>query len=862
MSAKDAKSSQSAAVYGALNIVVQIEGDGNSITVGRPHLTLIPPRNRAREIRTEIDLLNAYCRSIALVGRDADMQSLWEWLHSNRPVAVRTLKGRAGAGKTRIAIELIERLNTEKAGQWWAGFVGGREMRRFAAQQNLSDWGWARPTLVVVDYAASLIEPLREWLRDLAQNPARNGGRPLRLLLLEREAAAGEGWLQVLCSGGQSELNVPDLFDPLEPKRLDQLDKLEKRRAVLSKMLIESAKLVKCSPPKLPAPGKNARFDQQLQNDEWTDPLYLMMAALLSLRSDLVEVLQLPRTELATRLVEHEIKRLIEGVPRDAERLPVHLTAFAALGGGLTHELALKVAEEESTALKLNYPGGVGALTNHVHEVLPAPDHGIAPIIPDILAEALVLKAMKECSAAQQEDAILRAVKNLGQRVIPFMVRTVQDFAPSGEIAPLSWLERLIKAGKTDDLGLLMEIANAMPRETLVLREKAAEVEQLISERLGKLAQENPGEEILAIRGISSNNLSVRLRDLGRREEALAKSQEAVRIYGQLAQARPDAFLPDLAMSLNNLATALGDLGRREEALAKAEEAVRIYRQVAQARPDAFLPRLAASLNNLANRLSALGRREDALVKARETVRIYGQLAQAQPDAFLPDMAQSLNNLANRLSDLGRREKALVKAQETVRIYGQLAQAQPDAFLPDVAMSLNNLANRLSDLGRREEALAKSQEAVRIYGQLAQVRPNVFLPDVAMSLNNLATTLSDLGRREEALAKSREAVRIYGQLAQARPDAFLQGLAMSCGARGTIFREMENQVEAAASFLQGIQVLTPLFQKMPPAFAQLTGSLIQDYIQACEQAKAEPDLALLAPVMEVFEKLKQNQSKE
>jgi len=89
---------------GVNNVIVQAIGDGINIIVGRPHLTLVPPANRAHKIRTEIDLLNAYCRSIALVGREADMQSLWEWLHSTRPVAVRTLKGRAsGSGKTRTA---------------------------------------------------------------------------------------------------------------------------------------------------------------------------------------------------------------------------------------------------------------------------------------------------------------------------------------------------------------------------------------------------------------------------------------------------------------------------------------------------------------------------------------------------------------------------------------------------------------------------------------------------------------------------------------------------------------------------------------------------------------------------------------
>ena len=46
--------------------------------------------------------------------------------------------------------------------------------------------------------------------------------------------------------------------------------------------------------------------------------------------------------------------------------------------------------------------------------------------------------------------------------------------------------------------------------------------------------------------------LSVRLGDLGRREDALAAIQEAAGTYRELAAARPDAFRPDLAMSLNN----------------------------------------------------------------------------------------------------------------------------------------------------------------------------------------------------------------------------------------------------------------------------------------------------------------------
>ena len=67
----------------------------------------------------------------------------------------------------------------------------------------------------------------------------------------------------------------------------------------------------------------------------------------------------------------------------------------------------------------------------------------------------------------------------------------------------------------------------------------------------------------------------------------------------RLAEANPDAWLPDLASSLNNLGNRLAEAGRREEALAPTEEAVTIRRRLAQNNPDAWLPDLATSLNNL-----------------------------------------------------------------------------------------------------------------------------------------------------------------------------------------------------------------------------------------------------------------------
>lgn len=346
-----------------------------------------------------------------------------------------------------------------------------------------------------------------------------------------------------------------------------------------------------------------------------------------------------------------------------------------------------------------------------------------------------------------------------------------------------------------------------------------------------------------------------------RLEQAEKCVREAAEIYSLLAPALPD-LQQDWAGTLNNLAVVLSELGRHEESLDKAQVAMRIYGQLAKARPEVFLPELAWSMSTVANSLSDLGRREEALKKAQEATLIYERFASARPDTFLPDLAMSLNNLANRLNDLGRREEALEKAQEATRVYERLANVLPDPFLPDFATSLNNLAKTLNELGRREEALEKAQQAARIHEKLAKVRPDAFLPGLANSQNNLAVILSDLGRREDALGTAQEAVRTHVQLAQDRPDAFLPRLAISFGALGSVLQRLERDSDAADSFARGIRALRPSFEKSPTVFAKLMADLCRNYVEATRKANAEPDTALLAPVTGVLAKLKQPQAKE
>src|SRR5207248_2876950 len=75
--------------------------------------------------------------------------------------------------------------------------------------------------------------------------------------------------------------------------------------------------------------------------------------------------------------------------------------------------------------------------------------------------------------------------------------------------------------------------------------------------------------------------------------------QEALTTYRQLAQANPQAYLPDVAMTLNNLGVLYRATQRLSESEQAYQEALTTYRQLAQANPQAYLPDVAMTLNNL-----------------------------------------------------------------------------------------------------------------------------------------------------------------------------------------------------------------------------------------------------------------------
>ncbi len=822
---------------GAGAVVTQIQGDANVVIVhgGEKLLELEAPAARRKRIEkalggSDLQLLHPDMRTTKLLGRDEQLAEFVRWAKSDEAFSIRTVVGRAGAGKTRFALELLDALgaNEGKAdsalppGRWCGGFLKFEELKAFGAAADLRRCDWPNPTLVVVDYAATAGALLKAWLNALAGQSS-GAGQPVRVLLLERVAHGESGWLAELQryeSGGEPGLG--NWFDPPQPIRMDRLTGQAIRRRLLADALGVFAGRHNVDPPPVPGRGESATFDQAIEEQQWEDPLYLIMAAAVAIGADghkpPTTVLALSRTDLATELAAREHKRLRKGIDGKAkQQVASCLAACVTLARGLPRSQAIQMAQQIGALTELQCQGGTGLLVAPLAELLPGENGGIAAVAPDIIGEAFIHHGLAPLAAEQTHDLLLAVLGIRSPQPLELLMLLIQDY---GEMWPdcLDWLDHLVVNAREEDFPLLLAIANQLPKQTLILRERAAAIYRTILQRL-RTAEDphDPSQQDGLIAG-ALNNLANRLSDLGRREEALKTAQEAVEIHRALAAERPDAFRPDLAMSLNNLGNMLSELGRREEALETAQEAVELYGALAAERPEAFRPNLAASLNNLANSLSDLGRREQALETAQEAVKLYRALSAERPDAFRPGLAMALSNLANWLRDLGRREQALKTAQQAVGIRRALAAERPDAFRPDLAESLNSLANTLSDLGRREEALETAQQAVDICRALAAERPDAFRPDLAMSLHNLALMLSNLGRPEQALETAQQAVELYRALAAERPDAFRPNLAASLYNLAPRLGELGRREQALGTAQEALELYRALAAERPDAF--------------------------------------------
>lgn len=882
---------------GDISHSIVVTGDGNhasihfgaDVTLPLARQQRLSKRHRPATADNLLPLLRADSLAFDVVGREEELAELRVWLDGDADISVETLVGRAGTGKTRLAIELCRRIDgAETPGEtgWSAGFLRPADISSVVGQLAVWELKQVRSTLLVVDYASAFHRELAKWFDRLA---AADFDGKLRFLLLEREAPEGFGWWHELANPALSGHRA-DLFVADRPRRLSGLSDLESRRALFGEALEATSDLLgeRAKAETTPPPGTDPAFDEALGHDRFGNPLNLAMAGLIAAERGVRDALALRRLEAAREIARREVKRMVllaEGcdVPAAAIR---HCLGFNGFAGGLS--LATLRADLAAELRAADLAAAMDELSALLERELPREgreaDGGaqarLGTTQPDLVGEGVIIEALLVGPVSQLAATAAtfeRAYARGGARAAEALMRLLQDYGyavedplaseaeqKTGE-ALLQLLSTVAESIPDEDFLRLEPLVSAFPTSTIVLREAAAAQTQRLAgiwKAIAGSSRELDEETAIFAAGRSAdwlNDLANRLSDLGRREEALATAHEAAELYRRLAATQPETFAPGLAASTSNLASLLSDLGRREEALAAAQESIGIRRGLAAANPEEFAPNLANALNNLAFCLGDLGRREEALATVQEAMEIQLRLAAVRPEDFTPDLAMSFANLASHLRNLGRREEALEAAQEAVELYRRLAAGSPDAFMPRLAISLNNLANALSELGRLEEGLAAAQDAVEIRRRLAAARPAAFTADLAMSLNNLANNLSLLGRRDQALLAVQEAVEIRRELAAARPDVFTPDLALSLAVLGLRLAENGRPQEAVTAGHESVERLSAYFFGRPPVFAGLMGAMVRDYVRQCGSAGVDPDIVLIRPIIDALDTMTKDQ---
>ena len=511
---------------------------------------------------------------VPFLGRQVLLDRITGWCQdpaTDRPLLLVT--GGGGSGKTRLGREACVRMLMVG----WDTGLADDERRDGTPTDRLQ-----RPTLLVVDDAdlhTGLIAALVGYLR------WDDSGPEVRLLLLAR--AAGAWWDRLV---RQQELADAYTVLDLDQYPVPLADRAEHFRSASTAFAAYSSRGAQPADPP-PSAG--------LDDPAYGEPLLIHIAALLrtaeasatlplgpgqehSPDRDLTAGQPGPpvRQALLQTLCERERIRwyqLGEGSHLSFNRdLPLvdQVVALVTLTAAADQPSATSLLAAVPNQAEVSRVG-TEALVVWAHRLYAGSGYW-NPLRPDLLAEQhladtaqlstltaaaarlsigqpwkarLLTQLLAELTrGAPTQPALRAALHELLATALPGIVH-LAGIADHPELADLASLALEL----APQPGLAAWLADQMPKHSVQLAALAA---TLTSQQVTHYRAATTGRGLYAADRLAGrlSNLSVRLADLGRREDALAAIREAAGIYRELAAARPNMFRPDLAMSLNNLA--------------------------------------------------------------------------------------------------------------------------------------------------------------------------------------------------------------------------------------------------------------------------------------------------------------------
>ena len=293
------------------------------------------------------------------------------------------------------------------------------------------------------------------------------------------------------------------------------------------------------------------------------------------------------------------------------------------------------------------------AIAAAVTKLYPAGPGGAPRIRPDVIGEWFVVNQLtKDPDLAQGLHQDL--TDDQAARALGMLARAADSFKPAAHL----FEEFLGGDVRRQILAATMAAKTGRTGQQLldrVVAEQLASTQDLTLEQLNELDRLIPTHAMLHTHA--------------------AIAGHTVAWYRNLAATDASDHQVELASSLDRFGDLLNQVGRFEEALNATEEAVSLFRSLAEADP-ARIPGLARALTTLGVEFQRLGRFAEALTPASEAVTLLQSLAETDPTCTL-DLARALNSLATRYDQLGRSKEALDTAKASVSVLRTLNDADP-----------------------------------------------------------------------------------------------------------------------------------------------------------------------------------------
>lgn len=541
-----------------------------------------------------------------------------------RLALARMVHGPGGLGKTRLLVEASQRLFDLG---WIAGFVPHevfREADRFEELRRILRRRIdCNGVLIAIDYVEALRKEDIARLSEAVLEAAGTGGPPIRVVVLAR--SAGEWWtslvnadtsLQRLTArdGGPDTIALPPmgrgrsdrvaLFDAAWQEFDAQIRAFETRHDC--KLRKDAAVDFDAIERMLQAPG-DTTFDR---------PLFIHIAALLAAYGEAETSIARGVPGLLDNILglEHDHwDRSLRLEPNTNKREAIHRAAAQVTAVG-------KVPDAESVRALVAADPFYAAVSDTdavqtsraVCRLLPGTGAEIEGLQPDLVGEHHLLDRM---TVELLETCLAWAGGNEGRRIALLTVLQRATRGEHGDKAKRAeaLLEHLVRRHGASLAKPLMQVMESTLGRAM----------QRVEALLGDLPFDVAAALSFALPRYNTKWLEFAARVTGRH---VAAARDAAAAIGALDAEAPDngqiGAVSQYSTALNNHSARLSDDGRREAALAVTEEAVSLYRALAAARPDAFTPDLARAISMLSDIHSAMGHHGEAAAAAHEALRV------------------------------------------------------------------------------------------------------------------------------------------------------------------------------------------------------------------------------------------------